>query len=657
MADDRMKNIAGLFRNSRTRFVVLSTLTVLFIAIIVGFVVMRHRFSAENPAPQVTRAPENIQSVPFDAPSAEYAKLQEKQNVEKAQTAEQQGSSAVPTIIRTTKEPVNVVTPPEGSQAGLEFTTLNQQAETGFSPKKLDLGDKQAVNCPTANNLGTPVYDENGRLIGYVGADGKVRDLNGNIIGTVDKDGVVRDLSGKVIGRAGAYLPGTPVYDSNGNLIGYVGADGKVRDITGKIVGTLGPDGLVRDANGKVIGSLGKPVYDANGNLIGYVGPDGKVRDANGNIIGTADADGTVRDLNGNIVGKAGATPPGTPMYDSNGHLIGYLGPDGKVRDANGNVIGTLGLDGLVRDANGNVIGGVKKSPEKAAASQTNSASLSAVGPSLGIAAPSNTSTGQSAALQQQIQMLNSQQLEQAVQQRQQAMSTQAGQLLAAWASPTQTLVQSDEAQTNAGGTTTASSGNTASASSTSAAGGGNVPLFKAGTILFATIDTAINSDEPGPVMATIVTGQYKGAKLLGTLTNQGKAVMLTFNTMSLSDYPKSIAINAVAIDQNTARTALSTYTDNHYLLRYGSVFAASFLQGYGNAFTQSGSATSTNGLTTQTTTPDLSPQAKFFAALGNVGTQFNTTLANVVNTPPTVHVASGTAVGILFLADVQQPS
>ena len=157
--------------------------------------------------------------------------------------------------------------------------------------------------------------------------------------------------------------------------------------------------------------------------------------------------------------------------------------------------------------------------------------------------------------------------------------------------------------------------------------------------------------------MATIVSGPYKGGKLLGSLTYQKEAVMLSFNILTLSSFPKSIPINVVAIDQDTARTGLSTETNNHYLYRYGAIFAAAFIQGYGQAFQTSGSTITSNGLSTQSSTPDLSPVGKFFVALGNVGQQFNSVAQQAFNTPPTVHVASGTAVGLLFLTDAQMPT
>ena len=39
---------------------------------------------------------------------------------------------------------------------------------------------------------------------------------------------------------------GTLIYDTQGKVIGHLGVDGKVRDGNGQIIGQVGPDGLVR---------------------------------------------------------------------------------------------------------------------------------------------------------------------------------------------------------------------------------------------------------------------------------------------------------------------------------------------------------------------------------------------------------------------------
>lgn len=805
-----LKNVTGLFRNARTRTIILLTAGILLFAVMVGF----FRLSSAPPGPQSAgslRTNPSIQSIPGgfnQAESPEYARLQEQQNAQEARIAARTGSSSVPTIIRSgelgagpqppgccipcgcppsgtgksacgnivgqasllhpgtlaydvqgrvigtlgpdgkVRDPNNSVIGTVGPDGlvrdvnnmvlgGAGAAASGTQVFNGQSQLIGTVGPDGKIRDASGNVIGTicpdgiardlngnaigkaaspfsgsPVYDAQGHLIGTVGPDGKVRDANGNVIGTVDPDGTVRDLSGNVIGKTGPAVSGaTPVYDAQGHLIGYAGPDGKVRDANGRIIGTVGADGVVHDLNGKVIGKVGPPgakttagipiydsqgrligiegadgkvrdkngriigtvgpnglvpddatgklvgkagsivpgtpVYDAQGHLIGTVGPDGLVRDANGNVIGKVGPDGVVRDANGNIIGKTGPNITGTPIYDSQGRLIGIEGADGKVRDASGKVIGTVGPDGVVRDANGNVIGSTNASGATLPPPGTGAGLLPGAVPSIPNAA---SQAQQMQAIQErQARMISQQQADQERTQTQSLMAGQAGQLIAAWVSPSQQYVAGSK-PTIPGGPGGAYPGGPFGNGAGAIQG---EPSVKAGTVMFGVILTSINSDEPGPVLGQIVVGKFRGGKIIGSITNEGQKVLLTFNTLNLPGLPVTISINAVAIDQCTARTAFSSCTDNHYLMRYGSLFAAAFLQGYGQAFQTSGQTVISTGLATATTTPVLSPTGKFLVALGNVGTRYSSVLGNLFNTPPTVHVYSGTAMGLLFLSDV----
>jgi len=180
---------------------------------------------------------------------------------------------------------------------------------------------------------------------------------------------------------------------------------------------------------------------------------------------------------------------------------------------------------------------------------------------------------------------------------------------------------------------------------------------IKAGTVLFAVLDTSVNSDEKGPILATIVSGKFQGGKVVGAFTHADyqESVIMQFSTMSLPKKAKSLSVQAVAIDPDTARTALASDVDHHYFLRYGSLFASSFIAGYGKAITNQGTTT-TSPLTgtTTTTTPQLDNQEKFLAALGEVGTAWAGQLKPIFNTPYTVTVDQGTGLGLLFLSDVE---
>ena len=84
----------------------------------------------------------------------------------------------------------------------------------------------------------------------------------------------------------------------------------------------------------------------------------------------------------------------------------------------------------------------------------------------------------------------------------------------------------------------------------------------------------------------------------------------------------------------------MATSVDHHYLLRYGSFFASSFVSGLGTAISSSGSQSSTGSGGTVVTHDPLDSKEKLLVALGNVGTQWGSQVKQVFNTPPTVKVA-----------------
>lgn len=767
----QLQNIANLFKNIRTRIIIILTSCVLVFGFLYGYMHFTKKAPVGDSSVQLKESP-NIESIPGGlkkSPSADYQRLQAQQNLEQAAAAEKTGASTIPTLLDSNQFSQN-----QGIQkAGSPCTAPPPCSPCGASVNSVACAGVQSSSNlslqPSQLKSGTLIYDTQGNVIGHLGADGKVRDSNGQIIGQVGPDGLVRSEDGTVIGSAAVPAMGDPVYDAAGRLIGTVGRDGKVRDAKGHVIGTVGSDGIVRNLKGAVIGkvlapkaSIIIPAYDKKGRWIGTVSADGKLRDANGQLIGEVDADGTVRNPKGEVIGKTGVNMAGAPVYDSEGHLLGTIGTDGKLRDAIGNVIGEVNADGVVRNPAGNIIGHayIKGTHEKRQAipgtpvyssqgkllgtldsdgevrdaqgkvigkldseglvrglhdeiigklgatapgtpvydnqrhlvgtvgsdgivRDTQGKELGKLGPNgmvrdklghaLGSITPpqrptnrvlpndnenasnasvsllpdtTNSNPALQAALDRQAQQISAQKAEQLQQQIQASMSTQANQLFAAWVSPNQQYVVGipsiNRAASDLGG------------GGLSIASTKGTPAVKAGTIMYAVLLTSVNSDEPGPVLAEIVQGKFKGGRLIGTLSNQGQKVLLSFNTLTLPKLSESIPINTVAIDENTARTALSSDTNNHYWLRYGTLFASAFLQGYGQSFLDYGNAFAGAVVINPTNQPiNLSPRQRVFVGLGQVGEQYASALRSVFNTPPTVKVFSGTPMGILFLSDL----
>jgi intracellular multiplication protein IcmE len=179
--------------------------------------------------------------------------------------------------------------------------------------------------------------------------------------------------------------------------------------------------------------------------------------------------------------------------------------------------------------------------------------------------------------------------------------------------------------------------------------------VHKAGDIIFAVVETSVNSDQPGPVLAKIVSGPLAGSKVLGSFQRQEKMLFLEFSVLSVPDIPSSISMNAVAVDPETARTAVRTGVNNRYLIRYGTLIASAFLEGMGDAILTS---LGTPNLTDDSGTIIASQvtatgRDQLIVGLGKVGQRIGQEI-DQSDIPPLVTLDSGTGVGLLFLKDLR---
>ncbi|MFH1333913.1 MAG: TrbI/VirB10 family protein [Pseudomonadota bacterium] len=238
----------------------------------------------------------------------------------------------------------------------------------------------------------------------------------------------------------------------------------------------------------------------------------------------------------------------------------------------------------------------------------------------------------------------------------QSAMNSQAKKLVSAWNPRPQHFVYESTGKTK-GASDNASK--VTGEEGSNKQGSTQYPVVQVGDIMFAVLDTGVNSDRPQPVMATIVSGKLKGAKLLGGLsvTSDHERVVLKFNLLTLPQWPSAVRINAFAINPDTAHTAIASDVDHHYLSRYGALFAANFIKGYANAVESSGQTTTTNSGTTTTNNPNLSAKEKLFVGLGEVGKALSNATKKYFDRNPTVTVDAGVGIGILFMEPVEQPS
>lgn len=284
-------------------------------------------------------------------------------------------------------------------------------------------------------------------------------------------------------------------------------------------------------------------------------------------------------------------------------------------------------------------------------------------------AAEANNARQLQQVLQRQNAQLADQKFQQKIQQRTSEMLSGANQSLQVWKNVSaQTYVagSADDGKEGAVASVAGNANNNAQFANQNTNAASGVPeqkaIIKTGDILFAVIDTSVNSDEPGPILATIVSGRLKGSKLIGSFNLPANAnkMIISFNTLSVPGAKSTVSVSAYAIDANTARTALSSNTNHHYMLRYGSLFASSFIEGFGNAFqsanttiTIGGSGSGNNTTTIQGGGAGQSALENAVIGLATVGKAWGQVAQQQFNTPTTVEVYSGTGIGVLFTADL----
>lgn len=177
--------------------------------------------------------------------------------------------------------------------------------------------------------------------------------------------------------------------------------------------------------------------------------------------------------------------------------------------------------------------------------------------------------------------------------------------------------------------------------------------ILPAGKVEYAQMMLEANSDIPGPVVAMVVSGTFNGAKLLGTFASQEEYLVITFNTL-ITKKGTSVPIKAYAIDPQTSLTGVATDVDHRYFQRIILPAAAKFVEGLGDAYSQTTSETTQNATTTTTSTEDLNTKQEFGKAVSEAASQVGDVLdEDGKNTKPLVRVAAGTPIGILFMSPV----
>lgn len=182
----------------------------------------------------------------------------------------------------------------------------------------------------------------------------------------------------------------------------------------------------------------------------------------------------------------------------------------------------------------------------------------------------------------------------------------------------------------------------------------GNALALQPGDLLYAVIDTGVNSDVPSAVMGTVASGKLKNARLLGRFQRFDERLVLTFSRVILSD-GKDAQIEGYAVDPATSEASVASSVNTHFFSRWGGLIATAFLEGLSNAKKYSGAQSTIYGGVNGQSTDQMvwntyNPADQAWIAAGKVGEKAGKIFEKNFERPPTVTLASGTPIGVLIL-------
>ena len=176
---------------------------------------------------------------------------------------------------------------------------------------------------------------------------------------------------------------------------------------------------------------------------------------------------------------------------------------------------------------------------------------------------------------------------------------------------------------------------------------------LKPGDLLYAIMDVGVNSDVPSAVLATVTSGAYRNARLMGGFQRHDERLVLAFNRAVLPS-GETVQLEAYAVDPATSEASVASSVNTHFFSRWGGLVASAFLEGLGSAKRYSGAQSTIYGsggdTTDQMVWNTYSVEDQAWIAAGKVGEKAGKIFEKGFDRPPTVRLESGAPVGVLVV-------
>lgn len=174
---------------------------------------------------------------------------------------------------------------------------------------------------------------------------------------------------------------------------------------------------------------------------------------------------------------------------------------------------------------------------------------------------------------------------------------------------------------------------------------------INAGDIAYTRLQIGINTDEPSPVRAEILSGDLQGGVLLGEPQRVGEKAVINLTKMIFED--EEYQIDAVALDLESKRTGLSDEVDTHFASNMFYLGIASILSGYSDSLQEYEEESSDTSDTETTTKQRLDKFGdRVMVGLGEAGEEAKDIFKDRINREPTV-IVYPKDIGIMFMSSI----
>lgn len=182
--------------------------------------------------------------------------------------------------------------------------------------------------------------------------------------------------------------------------------------------------------------------------------------------------------------------------------------------------------------------------------------------------------------------------------------------------------------------------------------------IMRPGDILYGEMLVTVDSDNRSPALVEIVTGEFKGARLVGEFTadRRSEALVVNFTSITLPD-GRTAAIDAYAVDGRSAQTAVASDVERRYIRRYAPILGATFLAGYADAMSQPEQVIVGTGTERETIASSRTARQSLFAGLAEATNVISRDILQGVPVGPRIILRSGYPVAILIIEPVSVPT